>query len=204
MKTYYDISIPLSPATPAWPGSEPFKREESQGSAITAKLTMPSHYATHVDAPKHFLFDKKSIDQVPVASLVGTFKVFEVTSKVQIMVKDIAKFKINAGDKILFKTSNSKFVGSKKEFTEHYVSLSGEAAAYLAKKKVTLVGIDYFGIEAKGQPGHPTHNALLKKNIVIVEGLDLKKVPTGTYNGAILPLKIKDGDGAPARAVLWK
>jgi arylformamidase len=200
----YDISTSLSPSTPSWPGSEPFHREELRSSAITSKLTLASHYATHVDAPKHFLFNKKSIDKTPLEALVGTFKVFEVASKIQVMVADIAKLKINAGDRILFKTSNSKFIGTKKEFVEQYVSLSGEAATYLAQKKIALVGIDYFGIEAKGEPGHPTHTALLSKNIVIVEGLDLKKITPGTYNGAILPLKIKEGDGAPARAVLWK
>ncbi len=201
---FYDISTTLSANTPQWPGSQAFSREEFNGSAITSKLTLASHYATHVDAPKHFLFDKKSIDQTPVSALIGKFKVFAVASKQQIMVADIAKLKINAGDRILFKTRNSKIIGNKKEFTADYVSLSAEAAIYLAKKKIALVGIDYFGIEAKGQPGHPTHTALLSKNIVIVEGLDLKKVESGTYNGAILPLKIKDGDGAPARAVLWK
>lgn len=201
---FYDISITLSSDTPNWPGSQPFTREEFSGSAITSMLIMASHYGTHVDAPKHFLFNKKSIDQTPVDALIGKFKVIELQSKSKISVDDIIKLKINAGDRILFKTRNSKFISTKKTFTPNYVSLSGEAAAYLSKKKVALVGIDYFGIEAKGQPGHPTHTALLSKNIVIVEGLNLKNISPGIYNGAILPLKIKDGDGAPARAVLWK
>jgi arylformamidase len=201
---YYDISLLLDSSTPNWPGSQEFSREEIKTSAITSRLSMASHYATHVDAPKHFLFDKKSIDQLPVAALIGKFKVIAVSSKKQIMLADIAKLKINPGDRVLFKTRNSNFIASKKEFTENYISLSAEAAAYLAKKKIFLVGIDYFGIEAKGQPGHPTHTALLSKNIVIVEGLNLKNIPAGIYNGAVLPIKIAGGDGAPARAVLWK
>lgn len=201
---YYDISLALGPTTPNWPGSQKFVREEIKTSAITSKLVLASHYATHVDAPKHFLFDKKSIDQLPLGALIGKFKVFAVISKKQIMLSDISKLKINFGDRILFKTRNSNFISTKKEFTENYVSLSAEAAVYLAKKEIILVGIDYFGIEAKGQPGHPTHTVLLSKNIVVVEGLNLKNVPAGTYNGAILPIKISGGDGAPARAVLWK
>jgi arylformamidase len=201
---YYDISLSLGPTAPNWPGSQKFFREEIKSSAITSKLILASHYATHVDAPKHFLFDKSSVDQLPLAAMIGKFKVFAVTSKKQILLADIAKLKINTADRILFKTRNSNFIASKKVFTENYVSLSAKAAAYLAKKKIALVGIDYFGIEAKGQPGHPTHTALLRKNIVIVEGLNLKNIPTGIYNGAILPLKIAGGDGAPARAILWK
>jgi arylformamidase len=200
----YDISVSLSPEAPEWPGSQKFEREEFRGSAITSRLTIASHYGTHIDAPKHFLFDKKSIDQIPLAALIGKFKVVEVASKHQIFIKDFSKYKVSAGDKILFKTSNSKFVASRKDFTSDYVSLSVEAAKFLADKKISLVGIDYFGIEAKGQPGHPTHTALLSKNIVVVEGLNLKGVKSGIYSGAILPIKIKEGDGAPARALLWK
>jgi len=201
---FYDISLPLGLSTPNWPGSQEFAREEIKSSAITSKLTMASHYATHIDAPKHFLFGKKPVDQLPLPALIGKFKVFAVNSKKQIELSDIVKLKINVGDRILFKTRNSNFIASKKVFTENYVSLSADAAAYLAKKKVVLVGIDYFGIEAKGQAGHPTHTALLSKSIVIVEGLNLKNISAGAYNGAILPLKITGGDGAPARAVLWK
>ena len=89
----YDISISLSPETPEWPGSQKFEREELRGSAITSKLTIASHYATHIDAPKHFLFDKKSIDQVPLASIIGKFKVLEVASKQQIQIKDFSQYR---------------------------------------------------------------------------------------------------------------
>ena len=201
---YYDISLSLGRSTPNWPGSQAFERYEIKSSAITSKIVMASHYATHVDAPKHFLFDKKSVDQLPLPALIGKFKVFTVNSKKQISLDDIAKLEINSGDRVLLKTRNSDFVASRKKFTSDYVSLSAEAAGYLAKKKIALVGIDYFGIEAKGQPGHPTHKVLLAKNIVVVEGLNLKNVPSGRYNGAILPIKISGGDGAPARAILWK
>jgi len=43
---------------------------------------------------------------------------------------------------------------------------------------------------------------LLGNNIIIVEGLDLTEVPPGDYELICLPLKIKDGDGGPARVVL--
>ena len=104
---------------------------------------------------------------------------------------------------MLFKTRNSNIVTNKK-FTTDYVSLTPGAASYLVSKKVLLVGNDYFGLEAKSAPGHPVHKTLLAAGIVMVEGLYLKNVKAGAYDGAILPLKIKDGDGSPARAILWK
>jgi len=200
---FYDITVPLSPETANWPGGVEYKREETKTSAIVSTITMRSHYATHVDAPRHFLFNNASVDKIRLDLLIGKYKVFSVTSKSQIVVADIKKLSINKGDRVLFKTINSNIVTGKK-FNPNYISLSVEAAEYLAKKKIALVGIDYFGIEAKGSPGHLVHRTLFKNNVIIAEGLNLQKIVPGIYNGAILPLKIENGDGAPARAVLWK
>src|SRR5437870_10176861 len=53
--------------------------------------------------------------------------------------------------------------------------------SYLVEKKVKLVGIDYFGCEAKGSPGHPVHTTLLKNNVVILEGINLLSILPGKY-----------------------
>ncbi len=200
---FFDITVPLSEATANWPGGVEYKREEIKTSAIVSTLTIRSHYATHVDAPKHFLFNKQSIDKILPSTLIGEYKVFTIKTKDQIKLLDIHKLDIKKGDRVLFKTINSNIVSGSK-FNPNYVSLSVEASKFLAAKKITLVGIDYFGIEAKGSPEHLVHTTLLKNNIIIVEGLNLQKIKPGIYQGAILPLKIAGGDGAPARAVLWK
>ncbi len=201
--TYYDITLPLSEQTPEWPGDTKYQRQEKQGTAIVSKLTLSSHFGTHIDAPKHFLFAKSSVDKIPLDRLIGNYKVLAVRSRGLISVQDIKNTPIGKDDRILFKTINSNIVSGAK-FDPAYVSLSLEAAEFLVQKKIALVGIDYFGIEAKSAPGHPVHKILLKNNIVIVEGLNLQKVKAGLYQGAILPLKIEGGDGAPCRAVLWK
>lgn len=180
-----------------------YKREERKSSAIVSSITMSSHFGTHMDAPRHFIFTATSVDQIPLSTLVGKFKVFQVKSKQLIQKKDIERLPIQKGDRVLFKTINSNIITGAK-FNPSYVSLSLEAAEYLAKKKISLVGIDYFGIEAKSAPGHPVHMALLSKNIIVIEALNLQKTPPGSYQGAILPLKIENGDGSPVRAVLWK
>jgi len=200
---YFDISLTLSPATITWPGDSKFKRIEKKTSAITSRLEMPAHFGTHIDAPKHFLFNKTSVDKINLQKLIGPAQVFAIRAKNLITKKDIAKIPIKKGGKILFKTRNSGLL-KKKKFTSNYLSLSLDAAKYLARKKIDLVGIDYFGIEAKSAPGHPVHKTLLRAGIVIIEGVDLSKVKPGQYNIAALPLKIKAGDGSPARVVLWR
>jgi arylformamidase len=59
-------------------------------------------------------------------------------------------------------------------------------------------------VEEFGAGNHDTHVILLSNGIVILEGIDLNKVPAGDYELICLPLKIAagGGDGAPARVVL--
>jgi arylformamidase len=42
----------------------------------------------------------------------------------------------------------------------------------------------------------------LKKNIPIIEGLNLNAVPAGQYTLVALPLNLQNADGAPARVIL--
>ena len=53
-------------------------------------------------------------------------------------------------------------------------------------------------------PSHPVHVTLLAKEIVILEGLDLREIPPGDYELICMPLKYigAGGDGAPARTML--
>lgn len=200
---YWDISLDLDNATIAWPGDTRFVRIEKRGSGIVSQLVMSTHTGTHVDAPRHFLFDKSGVDAIALSKLIGPARVLAVKSKNLIMPADLLPHKIKKGERILLKTGNSSLYNLGR-FNAHYVSLSVEAAEYLAALKISLVGIDYFGIEAKSAPGHPVHKTLLGAGIANVEGLDLSRVKPGSYNLAVLPLKIVAADGAPARAVLWK
>src|SRR6185295_5284875 len=90
------------------------------------------------------------------------------------------------------------------EFRKDFTYLELAAAEYLAEQGVRLIGIDYLSIEQFDQKDHPTHLALLKHGIVIVEGLNLASVAPGRYELICLPLRIRsgNGDGAPARAIL--
>ena len=202
MPRFFDISLDLENSTIPWPGDTKFIRIEKKGSGIVSQLVMSTHSGTHIDAPKHF-FEKGTVDQIKFEKLIGPAKVVELKSRNLIAPKDLQRVKIEKDDRILFKNRNSGLYKQGK-FTADYTSLSVEAAKFLAQKKISLVGIDYLGIEAKGSPGHPVHKLLLKSGIVLLEGLDLSKVKPGNYNLIALPLKIKAGDGSPARAVLWR
>jgi arylformamidase len=46
------------------------------------------------------------------------------------------------------------------------------------------------------------HRVLLAAGVVILEGLDLEAVAPGAYELLCLPLRLVNGDGAPARVLL--
>lgn len=46
------------------------------------------------------------------------------------------------------------------------------------------------------------HRILLKKNIIILEGINLTNVSEGRYQLICFPIKIADSEAAPVRAVL--
>jgi len=102
----------------------------------------------------------------------------------------------------LFKTKNSIYwAQGDTDFHTDFVSILPDAAEYLIQRRIKLVGIDYLSV-APFKESRPTHEALLKSEVVIVEGLDLSGVPVGLYKMCCLPLKLKGADGAPARVVL--
>ena len=81
------------------------------------------------------------------------------------------------------------------------MALAPDAAAYLIKRGVKLIGVDYLSVAPFGNTKE-THDVLLLASVVILEGINLTEVSQGRYTLYCLPLKIKDCDGAPARAIL--
>ena len=67
-----DVTVPLGPHLPVYPGNTPFslepvKRIASGGGSNVSSLRMSVHTGTHVDAPRHF-FDEGATVEVLVPS----------------------------------------------------------------------------------------------------------------------------------------
>ena len=74
----------------------------------------------------------------------------------------------------------------------------------MLQSNIKLVGMDYFSIEPFDSKNHEIHKILFKKNVLILECINLFTVQAGAYRLICLPLKISSPDGAPARAILSK
>jgi arylformamidase len=131
---------------------------------------------------------------------MGRARVVEVTAP-RIDETVLEEFDFTADARVLFKTRNS-YLWSQKKFVEDYVCITPGAARELVSLGIKVVGIDYLSVEPYGVESFDTHLTLLSAGTLIIEGLDLREIEPGDYELVCLPLKVKDGDGAPARVVL--
>jgi arylformamidase len=203
----YDISVPISADLPVYPGDPEIQLErilslERGDIANVTRLCCSTHIGTHIDPPSHFIAGARSVDQLPLEILLGTARIVDVGDVPAIDAVVLNRCHLEGATRILFKTRNSSFWPESNVFHEDFVYIAPDAARLLVERGVQLVGIDYLSVERFHFDEPTTHLVLLAANVVIVEGLALRDVPPGDYELVCLPLKIKDGDGSPARVVL--
>lgn len=206
---FLDISLTVSPELPVWPGDPAIVLERyrwiARGNASNdTRLACSVHAGTHVDAPAHFFENGATVEQLPLDILIGPAFVAELP-EVDVITPEILNALAIPPDstRILFKTKNSAlWAQPDSRFNPQYVALSAEAARWIVRKGLRLVGIDYLSIQKFDDPEPFTHAILLDAGIVIVEGLNLQNVTPGPYQLICLPLKLSGSDGAPARVVL--
>jgi arylformamidase len=205
-----DISLSIGPHLLVWPGDPPVevtpRRQLAAGdSANVSEIRMGTHTGTHVDPPNHFLEEGHGIDRVPLDVLVGPVVVADGRHLDRpIGPSDLDGLAIPPGaERVLLRTANSELWRRKEVgFPDRYACLTPEGASWIVDRGIRLIGVDFLSVEQKGAAGHPVHHTLLANGVVIVEGLDLGEAAPGRYTLACLPLKVADGDGGPARAVL--
>lgn len=201
----YDVTRPITTGMVCWPGHpepaiEPHCRLEEGAPANVSRLLLSTHTGTHVDPPLHFLAGGTPVDELPLDVLIGPARVIEFAAGPTITAGDLRALPLAGVERLLLKTRNSARL-SEPFFTD-YVHIDEGAARLLLDAGVRLLGSDGLAVEAFNAPGSPVHHLLLGRGVVILEGLDLSAVPAGDYELIALPLKVRGGDGAPARVVL--
>jgi arylformamidase len=207
--TIHDISLTISPSLPTWPGDPRLELDQiesmDRGDHVNVtRMSSSVHLGTHVDAPHHFLNDGRTIESLPLDVLTGPCYVVQLPDDVDaISTEVLERTEITTGMmRILFGSRNSQlWARGETTFREDFVAITEDGAEWLVERGVRLVGVDYLSVSPFGD-SEPTHKALLKAGVVIVEGLNLSNVMRGFYDLYCLPLKIAGSDGAPARAIL--
>lgn len=204
-----DLTHLIDSDMPVFPGTEkPIIKKantlENDGFK-EAIFTMFSHTGTHIDSPAHMLKNGFSLNKFDLQKFIGKATVidFSTNKKKLIDINDLKKYKnkIQSVDFLIIKTGWSNFWGEKRYFKD-FPSLSENAAKWITKFNLKGIGIDAISIDDMDSKTFKVHKILMLNNIIIIENLtNLNSINEEYFTLSIMPLKIKDSDGAPIRAV---
>lgn len=225
-----DLTYSFDEKTNYWPTSKPFTWEKeawgrSEGFWYTAgRYSASEHGGTHIDAPIHFAEGGATVDEIPLANLVGEAVVIDISeacrkdADYQLTAEDIANWEDRYGRLpdhaiVLIRTGWGKFWGDRKKYLGtdvpldtanlQFPGISREAADLLAKqRKIAAVGIDTASLDHGSSKDFVAHQLLTGGNVYGLENVaNLEALPPKGATLIVLPMKIKGGTGAPTRII---
>ncbi len=204
-----DLTHLFSSDTPIYPGTKPPSLKkgndlEKDGFRETI-LSFYSHTGTHIDAPAHMLSDGFYLENMPINSFIGRAIILDFSNfcKHLITLSDIINFqeKLTKVNFVILKTGWSNFWMDGKYFN-NYPSLNKEAACWLSKFNLNGIGIDAISIDKSDSTTFNIHKLFFAKNMLIIENLtNLDAINVEYFTLAVFPLKFKNSDGSPVRAI---
>ena len=219
-----DLSQPLHPAIPYWPGDGygPFRYVainvlERDGKAA-GLFEMPEHMGTHVDAPNHFVASPVSIDRIPLDTLIRPAVVFDLAARVAfdagtlLDVRDVDAWEhewghVPHGSVALVRSGWGARWGDPDAFRNQmrFPAVSEAAARRLiAERGVVGIGLDTLSADNGEASNSPCHRLVHAAGGYIIENLaNLEQLPAWGAFVLIAPLPIVGGTGAPARVLAF-
>jgi kynurenine formamidase len=205
-----DLSLPMAPNDPHRPITfEPLWTMGREGYRVT-RVTLDTHWGTHLDAPAHMLADAPTVDQVPLARFIGPASVVPLAplpERHRITPQDLAPHAAlaTAGSRLLLHTGWAARYGQP-DYTRAYPVIGVEAARWLAERQVWVVGTDTPSVgpayDADRTELIAVHQVLLGAGVTTMENLtNLDRIPGGRCTLVALPLPFRGMDGSPVRAV---
>ena len=214
------------------PLSREVLNDMARGDNITlSTLRATTHLGAHADGPNHYGKDAPAIDERGLDYFLGPCQVIrvgvaratritpamlpgEVSRKMPAVGgSDLAsraaasaqgsgapgERTIHLPSRILFATGTFP---DPQNWNSDFAALSVKLIDFLHDRGVITVGIDTPSVDLFESKDLPTHKAILRCNMSILEGLVLKDVPEGIYELIALPLRLVGFDASPVRAVL--
>ncbi|USZ73605.1 cyclase family protein [Natronosalvus halobius] len=209
---WHDLSQPFygeMPHSGALPSPEFKTVKDVEDDGINVQYySVPTHIGTHIDAPLHFIEGGKSIDEFPLSTFAGEGIVLDVsTNEVrEITMTDVeaADGEVRPGDIVFLYTGWYEKYGT--DDYDPHPWLAEEVAEYFADVGPKLVGLDTItpDIPVEQRPDgwleFPVHRTMLSAEVLIAEHLANLKPFLGQRIDVVgFPIKIRGGDGAPAR-----
>jgi arylformamidase len=206
---WIDVTRAITPGMPVWPGDppveeQPLARVEQGAVSNVTRFMLGSHTGTHVDPPKHLEPGGDPVDALDLETLCGPCRLLDLADAMgHITAADLESsdnFEPAGETRLLLRTRNASHASDL--FDEGFIAITEDAAGWLVRQGVRLVGIDGPSIEAFNTNDFAVHHTLLQAGVIIIEGLELGGLEEGRYDMVCAPLKWRDADGAPARVLL--
>lgn len=184
----------------------PFEAGFPDGCLITiTHVDLALHVGTHVDTPRHFYEQGKSIDDYPLERFVRPAVVADLRCDGPVAVTardlDAALPPVEPGDTVLLCFGYGARIRS-----DHYLDhpyLTEDAAERLVSLEVGAVGVDTLTPEPPSEhrpPGFdwPVHRTLLRNDVLIYENLGpgLERILGRRLLVAAPPVRVEGADGA--------
>lgn len=201
----WDISQPLRPDLPVWPGDTPFSARRvltlgTDGPVNVSAFSASTHAGTHADAPLHYAANGAPADAVDLEPYVGPCLLVDARGQGATIGPDFVGASVPDGTvRVLFRTYD-RFPHT--AWLSDFTALASESVRRLAAKGVRLIGVDAPSIDPEVSKTMDAHHAALETGMRLLEGLVLDAPPPGTYELIALPLALVGLDAAPVRAVL--
>jgi len=205
MPRLWDISPPVRPGSPVFPGDTPYRQEWAAriGPACpvnVSSLTLSPHVGAHADAPLHYDPAGAPIGAVPLEPYLGPCRVIHAIGRRPLVTwDDLAHAAAQLPPRVLVRTYDRAPVD---RWDAALAALAPDTIERLADLGVQLVGIDTASIDPAESKTLDSHQAIRRRGLRVLENLVLDDVPEGDYELIALPLKLATADASPVRAVL--
>ena len=205
-----DLTHTIAPEMPVYPGTPSPSMEaactvERDGYRETM-LHMVSHTGTHMDAACHLLPGGETLDAMAPDRFCGNAAVVDVSHLGErgIITEELLRTRqedLQQAEFVLFYTGWEQKWG-KPDYFFAFPVMDEEAARFLVSCGMKGVGTDAISVDPVEMAHLPVHRVLLGAGMVIVENLRLQKLAgERRVRFYALPLKYRNADGAPVRAV---
>ena len=218
-----DLTQPLTPIMPIWPGDpefviEPWATYEVDYYFIN-RISIGEHSGTHWGTPNTFIEGGRSADMIPVEELVVPAVVIDIRDKAaqdvdyRLTVEDVlaweqAHGQIAAGSVVILLTGwqdkwgdPAAFIGQDADGVLHWPGFGAEAATFLVTERGAVgLGTDTHGVDPGNDEEFGASFAMYEADGMILECLaNLDKLPPVGATLVVGGLPIAGGSGSPAR-----
>jgi arylformamidase len=201
----WDISPPLRPGIPVWPGDTPFSAERTWHLAAScpvnvSRITLSTHSGAHADAPLHYDAEGAPVGGLDLARYLGPCRVIHaLAARPLVQPEDVLGALTADIPRILVRTYAR---APQERWDPDFAAIAPATIDALAARGVFLIGVDTPSLDPADSKTMDAHKAVRRHGFSILEGLVLDAVAPGDYELIALPLALAELDAAPVRAIL--